>query len=87
MGEGGVDGFGPGYHHNVPAGPELRFVDAVDLPQSSADPVSYMGLAQLLAHGDAHPIGVRPVFPGVKHQIAAGEALGVVQPLEYVIEL
>ena len=45
-----------------------------------------MGLAQLLADGDAHSIFGSPVFPGVEHQKTIGKAGGVVQAAEDVVE-
>ena len=55
-------------------------------PEAAADAVADVGLAQLFADGDAHPIGIGPVFPCVQHQKSIAEAVGVIQPFENVIE-
>ena len=85
--EGGTDGPGPGDHHNVPAGLKLIFIQTVNLPQSSADPVADVGLTQLFAYGDAHPILPGPVAPGVEHDVPVGLPSRPVEPLKYVVEL
>ena len=45
-----------------------------------------MGLAQLLAHRDADPIGSRAIFTGIQHQIAVGLAVGSIQAPENVVQ-
>ena len=84
--EGCVDGFRPGYHHDIPAGLEFAFVQAVDLPQSSADPVANHGMPQLFAYGNAYPVGGGSVLPGVEHQTAVSLTVGVIKPPENVIQ-
>ena len=70
-----------------PAGLELFLVQAVDLPDAAAGAVAHVGLAQLLADGDAHPVSVRAVLSGVKHQQTVGNAGGAIQAPENMIEL
>ena len=85
--EGGIDGPGPGDHNDIPAGLECFLVEPVDFPQAAADPVSDMGFPQFFADGDAHPVGTRPVAPGIEHQKPVGLAVGVIQTPKNVVEL
>ena len=75
------------HHHNIPAGLESAFIEAVYLPQAAADPIADHGMTQFLTDGDAHPIGAGPVLPGIEYQIGIGLSGGGIQPPEYVIEL
>ena len=74
------------HHHDIPAGLESAFVEAVGLPQAAADPVADHGMTQLFADGDAHPVGAGPVLPGVEYQIRIGLSGGGIQPPEYVVQ-
>ena len=74
------------HHYNIPPGSKLLLIQPVDLPQPSAGAVADHCVAQLLADGNAHPVSVRPVFPGVEGQLAIGNASAVVKPLEDVVE-
>ena len=82
-----MDRTGAGNHNNIPAGQELILVEPVDFPQSSADTVSHIGLTQLFADGNAHPIGVGAVAPGIEYKMAVGLPGSPIQSLEYVVEL
>ena len=84
--KGRIHGFGPGHHHNVPAGLELGFIQAVNLPKTAAGTVADVGLAQLLTDGDANTVVFRAVTPCVKHKIAVSNTLAVIQPLKNVIQ-
>ena len=85
--KGGLHGPGPRHHHNIPAGLESVFIQAVDLPDTTAGTVAHMGLAQLFADRDAYPVPIRLVLSGVEHQKSVGEAGGVIQAPENVVEL
>ena len=85
--KGSLHGPRPCHHHDVPAGLELFLVQAVDLPDAAAGAVAHVGFAQLFADGDAHPVSVRAVLSGVKHQKAVGNAGGVIQAPENMVEL
>ena len=75
------------HHHNIPAGLELCFIEAVYLPQAAADPIADHGMTQLFADGNAHPVGAGPVLPGVENHNGIGLSGGGIQPPEYVIKL
>ena len=85
--KGGIDGPDSGDYHDIVAGEEFLLVDPVDLPQTAADTVANVGLAQLLADRDTHPVLACPVFSGIEYQIGTCLAGSAVKPLEYVIEL
>ena len=84
--EGCLDGPGADHHHDVPAGTELFLIQAVYFPDAAAGTVADVGLAQLFADGNAHPVGVRAVFPGIEYQIPVCLSAGPVQPLKDVVE-
>ena len=54
---------------------------------AAAGAVAHVGFAQLFADGDAHPVPVRAVLSGVKHQKAVGNAGGAIQAPENMVEL
>ena len=82
----GVHGFRPGHDHNIPAGLEFFFIQPVNLPDAAADPIADHSMPQLFADGDAHPIGVCPILPGIQHKIAVCLPVGPIQPLKNVIQ-
>ena len=82
----GTNGFGAGNDHNIPAGLELFLIQPVDLPDAAADSIADHSMPQLFADGDAHPIGICPVLPGIQHKIAVCLPAGTIQPLKNVIQ-
>ena len=66
--KGSVHCLGPGHHNDVPAGPELFFIQPVNFPDPPPGAVADMGLTQFLADGDTHTVGLAPVLPGIQHQ-------------------
>ena len=85
--EGCVDRPGAGDNDNIPAALEFLLVEPIDFTQSSADTIAHIGLTQLFADGNAYPIGIRAVASGIKHQMGVRLSAGLVQSLEYVVEL
>ena len=81
-----MDGPGPGNHHNIPTGLEFILVQTINFPQSSADPIAHHSMTQLLADGNAHPIGVGAVASGIEYQMAVGLTGSPVKPLENVVK-
>ena len=84
--EGGLQRFGSCHHHDIPTREEFFLIEPVNFPQATANPVADVGLAQLFAHRNAHPVAARPILSGIEHQIGAGLAVGVIKPPENVIE-
>ena len=56
------------------------------LDTHSFSSVSIAELKKYLTDGNAHPVVIQTVFPCVQHKIAVGLPIGVVQPLEDVIQ-
>ena len=80
-----ADGSGSGNHHDVPTSLESRLVQTIDFPKSPACPVADHGMPQFLTDGDAHTIGVSPVFSCVKHQIRVSMGGRRIQPAERIL--
>ena len=79
-------GFCPGHYHNIPAGLEFFFIEAVNFPETAAHTVAHMGLAQFFADGDANTVFPRLIFAGVENQITVGIAGGGIQAPENVVQ-
>ena len=62
-------------------------MEAVYLPQAAAHPIADHSMTQLFADGDAHPIGVRPIPPGIQHKAGIGMSSGVIEPFKNMIQL
>jgi hypothetical protein len=81
-----MDGFGTGYHHNIPSLGKAVLIQTVYFPKTAAHPVTDHSMPQLFADGNAHPVGVGPIPPGVDHQAGIGLSGSAVKPLEDMVQ-
>ena len=61
-------------------------MQAVNLPQTAANPVANHRVSQLFTHRDANAVFVLPIGSGVQDKVAVGHSGGVIQPAENMIE-
>ena len=83
----GIHRTASGNHDDIVTGQEFVLIEAVNFPQSAADPIAGHGTAQLFADGDAHPIFGGMIFSGIQNQKPVSGLLAVpVKSVEDVIE-
>lgn len=61
-------------------------IQAIDLPQTAANPIPDHSMAQLFAHRNAHPVCRRPIGPGINNQIGIGHTACVIEPAENMVK-